>query len=280
VAIEPLIGLSRGVASGSRPAPEHVGTRGLATSEHALRVKIAAARSLRRAAAMIDFSFPRLARAGAPVAVAMALGAVGCAPGTPGELHHGGFIYTCDGASDPSCDAVDDAIEVRGADPIPGRLAVGSSFQLAWYARDDDGAGARITAAAPDMIDASEPFFHVRQPGRVALLARTGDGTVADLVHLDAEVPDAIGLDVIDVELSSAGDTQSVRAVPKHGDAELAGALPCSWSIADAAVAEIASDPEDNTVTVRANGPGSTTLHIQLGDLSYDVPVEVKGGQP
>jgi hypothetical protein len=279
VAIEPLIALSRGVASGSRRTSTSASMRGPAAPEHAPAVKIAAARSLRRAAVMIDFSFPRLARAGAPVAVAMALGAVGCAPGTPGELHHGGFIYTCDGASDPSCDAVENTIEVRGSDPIPGRLAVGSSFQLAWYARDDEGAGARIVAAAPDMIDASEPFFHLKQPGRVSLLARTGDGTVADLVHVDAEVPDAIGFDVTDVELSSEGDTQSVRAVPKHGDAELAGALPCSWSVGDAAVAEIASDPEDNTVTVRANGPGATTLHLQLGDLSYDVPVTVKGGQ-
>ena len=152
------------------------------------------------------------------------------------------------------------------ANPVPDTGAAYTTGNMMQSIFDAD-------VAAGAGTDTSHDFWMDR------MLARTGDGTVADLVHVDAEVPDAIGFDVTDVELSSEGDTQSVRAVPKHGDAELAGALPCSWSVGDAAVAEIASDPEDNTVTVRANGPGATTLHLQLGDLSYDVPVTVKGGQ-
>lgn len=222
--------------------------------------------------------FDRASCARAAIAVAAALSLAGCVAGTPGELGNGRFVYTCDGPSDPACDTEGwgSLDENDPIDTIPGSLAVGSTFQVAL---GNSGAGHGIVPVAPDMIAATGTSFEVKQPGHVALLARAPDGFVIDLVHVDAEVPDGVQLDTTSVELASAGESQAVRAVPVHGSVALYGALPCQWTIADDSVASILYPTIDNVVAVVANAPGTTTLHLSLGELSYDLPVQV-GGQP
>lgn len=226
--------------------------------------------------AMLGLPIDSSACARAAVAVAAALCVAGCKVGTPGELGHDDFRYTCDAPSDPACD--DQGWEwLEGKDrleTIPGSVAVGSTFQLA-VGYDSE---ASIVPVAPDMISAVGQVFTVEQSGRVALLGRGGDGLVTDLIHVDAEVPNGVQLDPPSLALA-VGEAQWVRAVPVHGSVSLYGALPCAWTSAAESVASVISDASDNVVQVYGAAPGSTMLHLTIGERSYDVPVTV-GGQP
>jgi hypothetical protein len=58
-------------------------------------------------------------------------------------------------------------------------------------------------------------------------------------------------------------------------DEPLAGNIPCKWTIDDANVAKITSDPVSTVVVIEFGSNGKTTLHLAYGAITRDIPVEV-----
>ena len=50
-----------------------------------------------------------------------------------------------------------------------------------------------------------------------------------------------------------------------------------SWASADDTVATVADDPNAAEITVRAVGPGATTLTVVFGEQKRELPIAVTG---
>ncbi len=58
-------------------------------------------------------------------------------------------------------------------------------------------------------------------------------------------------------------------------DEPLAGNIPCKWTIDDATVAKITTDPASTMVVMELGNNGKTLLHLAYGSITRDIPVEV-----
>lgn len=218
------------------------------------------------------------------------LAAVGCTgigtpTGTRGELGNGVFSYSCDGPADPMCD------DGGQSHAMPKAVAVGSRFSVTFTPVGEGVGSATVEPASKELLVETETLgssFKALKPGVAALLARRGD-TVVDLVHVRISAVEAVHFDLADeggdaMQIDSitqlsvvAGGSAVVRAVSTNDSGEaLAGALSCKWTTADDGLLSIASgDSGDDRIQIDALGSGSTSLHVDLGDLGADLPIEI-----
>lgn len=207
----------------------------------------------------------------------------------PGELGRGTFTYTCGPGADAQCNQNADLAIVDPSTNLPP-IALGSTFDLGYSngaTQADDTAGI--------VLDQAVNLYGAAQTGYVAVFGLRGSGSSApaeDLVHLKIVSVDhlefaqtspsggtfkgvvtAPGI-TVNVTVGSGTPTQLLRVVPMTSDRKLiAGALPCNWTSNDPTIAQVASDPGQNIVTVKLLKAGTTKVHVTLGSLAGDVTV-------
>jgi hypothetical protein len=123
---------------------------------------------------------------------AVAAFGAGCGPisGTEGELGHGEFSYVCITRDDVACNQstnlygyTDDRVA------MPAAVAVGMHFDVEYRAHELEDGGhvdSRLRSTAPSILTIGTTFSFTR-PGSVSIIAETADGTILDLIDVDAE---------------------------------------------------------------------------------------------
>ena len=204
-------------------------------------------------------------------------------PERPGELGNGTFRYICVGDSDPFCE--------NGfvADTFPERFALGGAFDLDFDPHDyfplPDEPLPRVIAPAPDSVRGEAMAFIFTRAGYAAFLARNTRGEVIDLRHLyGAPVARIAVVTANSQELSTlemqVGEDIDVEVEPQDTlRSVLAGSLHYEYTTDDPTVAEIFSVDEDRDVTIRAVGPGETTLKVTAGAYTQELTVVVEGDE-
>lgn len=202
-------------------------------------------------------------------------------PERPGELGTGTFRYICVGDSDPYCE--------NGfvAETFPERFAVGGAFDLDFDPTEfevlDGEPLPRVIAGSPDSVHSEAMAFSFARPGYAAFLARNTIGEVVDLKHFYGAAVERIAVTAGDSqELAElgllVGDEIDLRVEPQDSlRSVLAGSLTWEYAIDDPAVAEVLSTDNDRDVSIRAVGPGATTLHVIAGGFDQIVSVSVAG---
>jgi hypothetical protein len=196
-----------------------------------------------------------------------------------GELGNGVFIYLCLRPSDAQCDR-----DEQHADLALTSIATGGKFGI------DYDNGDTLLPATLDRLDydADEELWVAKKPGWVAIIGQKyGDGD--DFAHLRIVDPAGLALSRREVSGEFSGSFGGVtvdvsvqspiylRVAPVDSDAAvLAGALDCSWSSSDTAVAEVSGDTTDNVVEVVGKTAGTATVTAELGDLSISTTVDVQ----
>ena len=209
-----------------------------------------------------------------------------CGPGlsgTPGELNKGYFYFNCANPSDASCEKT-----------LPSAMAVGSQFQLS-FASVSNSAGTaiqkgEIKSASPKLLfQVSSNLFEAKAAGQVGLIGMR-EGRDIDLIHIWIRQVDEVRIDRRDDAMQSAEQNletasmvvgQELRLVAypwsNLSQSALAGALDVSWANVDDAIASIVDEPYAAEITVRADGPGTTTLTVGLGGQKRELPITVTG---
>lgn len=230
--------------------------------------------------------------------------ALACGPvepsGTPGALKEGGFTY---------CEDV-----ARGCSPeatIPDHIAVGVTFGVGYSESDVTLSSADETALevfpAASASNGRTDFRGLRAGGASVEARADSDGALIDFVMLDLGDVDTLSIRVCDrsfnaittsdtefdssrcIERSEAGahvdisqgaslaPTVCAIAVDAAGN-DLAGRLPCEWSIDESSTAEleliVASDTRCAAIGGLTTGAASVT--ISGGDTSAVLDVTVK----
>jgi hypothetical protein len=205
----------------------------------------------------------------------------GCSSHPTGVLGNGEFRYLCDGETDRACtDGETDT-------DLPGAIAVGSTFQIAYRPNSSTGTvqgdtGYEIIAASPRLASTSADTIAALREGFVALLARhVGDATIDDFVHLHFNSIRMLIANPSSLTIA-AGGQQSIAVEARDAlSASLAGRLSCQWSIAAGSPAiGLIGSPLGGSAAVTASAQGGVTagtVHIACGAASVDVPVTVTG---
>ena len=205
-----------------------------------------------------------------------------------GELGNGEFTYECLGRSDAACPPLssDDR-----PPPFPDCLVRGGRFDLS-YVLTDDSAIAQdgptptlgLSAASYDFFGNDRPFV-ARRAGRAAVLVENGE-YVVDLLHLDILEP--TGMDLV----TGTGQTVDDRVVLEQGEqlsivvlpqAELCfvagGSLPLRVrSDGGAAQRSVVRVDVSDVLQLQGSAVGTTSIEIELGDMSRILDVEVVPG--
>ncbi len=222
------------------------------------------------------------------VSLGLAVGAlVGCPPidsipGSFGELGNGKFIYACSGNSDAMCDG-DTSHATFNVD-----IAVGAEFEATF--RAEDLTQGRVESASPDRLSKfSSQTFTALKAGRVGLLGMKGQRDI-DLLHIVLKEVDEVRIDALEgpAQLTEQNASNAALVVGKElqlsaypwsteNGEKLAGALDASWTSADETIAKITGNGSDNEVTVSAEGPGSTTIKVSLGEHEQTISITVTG---
>ncbi|MFW5739180.1 MAG: hypothetical protein ACOC1F_02315 [Myxococcota bacterium] len=190
-----------------------------------------------------------------------------------GELGRGSLYVNCD-ANDAACDA---SIQ-RLAEGTP--IAVGASLTMSYEGHVPNAPTGEPTtmvlfSASPPMLSGDATEFVAWLPGRVAVIARTQEGTVTDFVHLALEA-------VSDIQVASdAGDVLLVgeqgvwSAIPRSEDGRvLGGQLGYAWEVEGTAVELI--EQTNRSATITAREPGSAILRARTGDVVGESTVVVE----
>ncbi len=198
--------------------------------------------------------------------------------GRSGELERGYFFYECDNNPDDGfCDR--DVLDRE----FPASVAVGAHFKVDYQA-DDAAVYVDLVSGCLDCMQREDEGFVMNAPGRAPLLAENGLGEIYDVLHIEAKQATSL---VVRVDGEAWPDGQLVLlpltshtmgATPQAEDgSELGGALDYSWEIADESIVALQSSGDRNDVELMALTPGETTITVNSGDLSFEIPVEVKG---
>lgn len=204
-------------------------------------------------------------------------------PGGSGELGVGIFTYLCRGSGDFAC-----ALTQVSA-PFPQAFAVGGRFGLSYAWKDEQGhinePLPALQPAAPELLLYTSETFTPTATGYAAILARTGNSVVVDLIHaLVRDIDDLCLVDtaslptltpLTDVVLAPGGTT-SIQLVPLDlNDVGLAGALDVSWTLTDGSIASLVSGQGGGRVLVEALVAGTTDLTATVGDKLVTVTITV-----
>jgi hypothetical protein len=192
---------------------------------------------------------------------------------TPGELGDGHFRYVCAGNSDPYC------ADGSTASSFPQAIAVGGRFSLRYEPRG----GGPLPVVEPGSRSAASKHldvFTLHEPGYVAVFAQDAFGDVIDLLHLNSRRVARMTLSRGGMEQSNlrfaVGETIDVAAEPRDDYSTLlAGSLEYVWVSSDPSVFVVATDTDDDDVTLQAIAPGDAFLHVEAGGFELTIPVEV-----
>jgi hypothetical protein len=211
--------------------------------------------------------------------------ACGCSSHPTGVLGNGEFRYLCDGDADGACTSGETDTD------LPGAIAVGSTFQIAYKPNSSTGSsvqgetGYEIIAASPRLAATSADTIGALREGYVALLARhVGDATIDDFVHLRFDTIRTLIANPSSVTVGAGGqESIAVEALDALG-APLAGRLSCQWTVtAGAPGIGFGGSPIGGSATVMAPAQGGVTagtVHVVCGAASVDVAVTVTGVVP
>lgn len=193
-----------------------------------------------------------------------------------GELGDGVFRYVCAGNSDSFCP---DGVT---ASSFPQALAVGGQFSLK-YEPKGGGALPQVEPASRSALSKELDVFTLHQPGYVAVFAQDAFGDVIDLLHLNGRHVAGITVALDGMEQSTlrlgAGERLDIVAQPRDQfQTLLAGSLRYVWGSDDPSVFVVASDTDDDDVTLEGVSPGTAVLHIEAGGHTHTIQVEVGPG--
>ena len=173
--------------------------------------------------------------------------------------------------------------------------AVGARFSVTYTpasTADDPQGSATVEPASKELLVQTETFgksFKAIKPGLGALLARRGQ-TIVDLIHVRLGTIDHIQIDATGsadpttkegiTELTlGVGETAVLRATAvDEADEMLAGALACTWTAEETAIAKVTTIATDNQITIEGATAGATTLHLEMGDSKADVALTITAG--
>ena len=209
--------------------------------------------------------------------------ACGCSSHPTGVLGNGEFRYLCDGDADHACSSGESDTD------LPGAIAVGSTFQIAYRPNSSTGSvqgdtGYEIIAASSRLATTSADTIAALREGYVALLARhVGNATIDDFVHLHFDSIRTLIANPSSITVGAGGqESIGVEARDALG-APLAGRLSCQWVVtAGAPTIGLGASPTGGSATVTASQGGVTagTVHVVCGAASVDVAVTVTGVVP
>jgi hypothetical protein len=224
-----------------------------------------------------------------------ALALAGC-QAAPATVEARGFGYLCSGApSDAACNESPGVAATPLDVGLPERIAVGSSVRFTFWPPGHASGSAPVPVADESAgvlqraADAAHGF-RVDRPGSIALAAFAPSGEVIGRARLEAFAVDHVGFDrfasdeaqpasqqsIPRARLERLGDRTILRAVPMNAEGDvLAGALACKWTSSNPGVVDVQGPTNGNFVTVLATGAGQTTLHVDLGGASADLPIDV-----
>ena len=232
------------------------------------------------------------------VGATIAVCALACSSGNPGPgcpsfkagaLGNGGFTFRCDDSV--ACDRWSNS-----AQNFPTKVAAGSSFELNFFAKNENGTieikineapdhrGYHIEGVQSHVGKDANGKFAVTKPGIATFMARDGKGWIVDYVTMQVFQPDGL----VVYESSYKGSTpprvqsinltksqrKSFRAVGEINKQPLAGAFTVDWSSADPAIVDIETISE-GTATIIAKGPGTTKLIAEAAGTKEEIAVEV-----
>jgi hypothetical protein len=209
---------------------------------------------------------------------AMAL-ACGCSSHPTGVLGNGEFRYLCDGDPDTACSSGDSDID------LPGPIAVGSTFQMAYRPNSSTGSvegetGYDIMAASPRLAMTSGDTIAALRAGFVALMAQhVGNSTIDDFVHLEFRSIRTLVVNPPSLSVGAGGQASVTLEAHDDLDANLAGRLRCQWEVATGGPSiALVGTPAGGSASVTASEQGGAgTIHVVCGTASADVPVTVTG---
>ena len=146
---------------------------------------------------------------------------------TAGALDRGVFVYTCVEQTDPACSDGEDR-------PLwfPNQVALGSTFDLRFRARDDQLLTSLWSASSNVMPSADEGWI-AREAGWAAMVAyKLFSEKVVDFTHLEVVEPTLVITSRPDRPLLVGEDAvlQVLAEDPATGEA-LAGTLPYEWEL-------------------------------------------------
>jgi hypothetical protein len=217
-----------------------------------------------------------------------ALGALalmcGCSSHPTGVLGNGEFRYLCDGDSDTACTGGETDTD------LPGAIAVGATFQMAYRPNSSTGSiqgetGYEIIAASPRLASTSGDTVAALREGFVALLAQhVGNATIDDFVHLHFRAIQTLVASPSAVTIGAGGQESIALEARDDLDATLAGRLRCQWTVTSGAPAiALVGSPAGSSASVTAPAQGGVTagtVHVVCGAASVDVPITVTGVSP
>ncbi|MEM7155864.1 MAG: Ig-like domain-containing protein [Myxococcota bacterium] len=198
-------------------------------------------------------------------------------PGRTGELDRGRFYYSCENTHDDGfCDRGDLSRE------FPTAVAVGSSFRLD-YEPNDGTVHFDIISGCLDCLQRTDGRWTMTTEGRAPLLVENSSGEIYDLLHIEAKPATDLVVRVDDETWPGdtlvliAGTLHDFGATPEAADGtELGGSLEYEWTIADTSIIEAWSSENRNDIELQALAAGETTVTVRSGDLSFEIPVEVR----
>jgi len=186
---------------------------------------------------------------------------------TAGSLGGSGlFTYKCTSAGDAFCS--DNGL-FSGGVPV---IAVGGEAQFLFHQyKGQDGDAPVPQVSANDRLQ----FLG---DGKVKAL-REGTAAVLGADGVGGKLVDALNVKVApraNVKLEALTGKLGFRVYPVNAaGTPLGGAFPCKWTIDDANVARITTDPASTVVVLDIGSNGRTTLHLAYDDITNDIPVEV-----
>jgi len=211
--------------------------------------------------------------------------------GSRGDLGAGSFNYDCVATGDAVCnrtgavDANHTEIVLGISREVPLLVAVGGRFDLSF--RPDGGSAAFVEPARRRGVSV-QGGFSISDPGVHAFLARTRDGEVADFIHVEARRIAELeiwseGVPISGVSLA-VGERLTIAALPvDHQHTPLAGGSSWHWSNPQTGEVELEAAPGpfdgaaqlDDEVVIVGLAEGTTTVAVQRGDATAEIPIEV-----
>lgn len=234
-------------------------------------------------------SFRTLFLCQAPCVVALSM--ISCADsGTAGDLGNGSFAYRCVSDRDPMC-SLDSNFANSYLKELPGKVAVGASFEVAFKAESSAAAdGSAVIVPVSEQLlgsessDAGAVVFRAKKAGFAGLLASRGSTVVevlhfalADVDHVRIEASGSVITSTSSVEIGVGSLLELSAAAADASDQALAGSLDDAWTSDDPAIAQIMTSPATDTITVRGGAPGETSVHASIGGRDGAVLVKVVG---
>lgn len=193
-----------------------------------------------------------------------------------GELGKGSLFVPC---NDQDAACASGATRLEPQTP----LAVGASFPLIYEGHVPNAPTGEPTtmilfSASPSMLSLDGDQFVAWQPGHVAVLARTQEGTVTDFVHLPLATIHQLALSRGDddaAEHLTVGQQGHWLATPRGADGQtLGGRLAYDWHVEGTAIEITAKD--GRSVTLLAREAGTATLRVSSGQAAGETTIVVQ----